>query len=64
MSFSLMFCCGTYGGFRFENGKSMKRLVLGFFAFTVAMPEYDVRFNKLIDFYEVNNVGELVRRTS
>ena len=60
-SFSLIFCFGTYGGFRFENAASMKRLVLGIFAFTFITPEFDVRVNRIIEMYEVHE-GELVPR--
>jgi hypothetical protein len=50
MSFSVVFSIGKYGGFYFGNGETMKRLVLGWIAFTFVMPEYDETFMEIIEF--------------
>jgi hypothetical protein len=49
MSFSLIFNVGKYGGFYVFNGTAMKRVVLGWIAFTVVVPEFDEIFNEVIE---------------
>ena len=44
MSFSLILSFGKYGGFYCYNGKSMKRICLGWIALTLIIPEFDESF--------------------
>ncbi len=54
MSFSLIFNIGKYGGFYLFNGKTMKRIVLGWVAFTFVVPAFDETFHEIMDFKEKN----------
>ena len=49
MSFSIILSAGKYGGFYIQNGETMKRLCLGWIAFTVIKPEFDETFNEVMN---------------
>ena len=54
VSFSLIISVGPWGGFYIQNGDAQKRICLGWFAFTLIVPEYDEVMKKAM-----NTVGYL-----
>lgn len=48
MSFSIILSVGKYGGFYLQNGEAMKRICLGWIAFTLIIPEFDESFEKIM----------------